>query len=276
MRQVNVSKYYPSVTKSYREIEKIPLAENSEFSLIWSKIGYLWDDQFILTLQLTGILRWEKILKIIPKVNHTQEERRKNILIKINEQIPYTYRRMIQILDILCGANLYDIDLIYNKYLLNIIVNPDSTNNIDSIARILNPIVPANLTMFIAMQIFLFLKIRHQAEAIQIVDANHNVWNLGAVKFVRRDGIYYRNKLTRRNGIQPDGGYRTKQNHRAEIDLLINGSQKNNGQIVNCRNGNYVRNASHRRNGIYTKMAMLANYCTVSHIKNGVEVTECV
>lgn len=276
IRDVHVERYYPSVLAPAKEFKTIAEAENPEFAVLWRRWWKWYLNTFVYDLDYEGAARWENMIGIRPKATDTLDERRAEILVRINATLPYTHRRLEQMLNALCGTGLYEIDLDYNKYNLAIITNPDVTMGLNRISTLLRAIVPANLTLDIVLDLLLPMPICHRAEIIQIVDAHQCIWNLGTAKTTHRDGEFARDGTIRRSGIHPDGNYRQQQMHRAEIDLLAESIMHNNGHMTNCRDGVYLRNGSHMRCGSYRETGMIGNYCTVTTTKNGIEVTEYV
>jgi hypothetical protein len=247
--------------KEVREFKLLATVENPELNLLWSTLGEVWSNQFIAELLISGVLRWENMLKLRPLSTDTIEDRRIRILAKINEQIPYTYRRMIQILNALCGEGLYDVDLDHNTYQLSILINPDITGNIDRISKTLYPIIPANLSLYLAMQMYQAWKIKHPADSLQIVDAHHIVWNLGEIQRAYWDGEFNLDSEIRLNAIRPDTNYRESQQHTAQFQIYIDARQTN-CQQYNLLDGSFCFDGSHIWRGEIQKSA-IGNGCTI-------------
>ena len=92
-RLVNLEKYYPNIMKDIREFQKISEVENAELNELWSSIDAVFKDEFISDITENGATRWEKMLKLYPKVTDTLEIRRSRILFKINSILPYTHKK---------------------------------------------------------------------------------------------------------------------------------------------------------------------------------------
>lgn len=125
------------------------------------------------------------------------------------------------------------------------------------------------------VQIFHKWEIHHRAECQQTVDAYQKFWNLGSVRSARRDGEFLRDGIIRRTGRHPVGQYREQQAHRLEVDMQVD-TVMNGSRIVNRRDGTHCRDGSHRRSGTHATGGMVSHACTVSYIKNGIEVIEYV
>ena len=261
VRDVHVERYYPSVLAPAKEFKAIANAENPELNLVWRRVWQLFLNTFVYNIDEVGAKRWESMLKLRPKATDTLEQRRQRILVKINSMLPYTYRRMLQILNALCGEGLYDVDLKYNQYLLNILVNPDITNNINQIGKTLRPIIPANLALYVAMGIYQTWVIDHAPKSVQVVNARHVYWNLGDLQRAYWDGEFTLDASIRLNAIRPDSNYRESQQHTAEFQLCVDAKQTN-CQPNNLLDGSFCLDGSHIWQG-ETQKSAISNACTI-------------
>lgn len=78
---------------------------------------------------------------------------------------------------------------------------------------------------FFYPDIHLRIPIHQRAECVQIVEARHCVWNLGALHYVQRDGEYRRDGTIRYGGIAPDEQYKDRQSHAAQVVMHVNAPQ---------------------------------------------------
>ena len=63
--------YLPPYLTTYKEIRAITDAEQPEFELAWSYADDSLNNQFVQDSSLTGVLRMEAILGIVPKTTDT-------------------------------------------------------------------------------------------------------------------------------------------------------------------------------------------------------------
>lgn len=145
-RQVDIAKYYPNIMKEVREFKWIATVENPELLLLWGTLGEVLSNQFIADLLVSGAERWETILKIRAKDTDTMEIRRARILAKINEDIPYTHRSLEQKLTAIYGENMTTVDIDYSRYAVSVTLDLSMMPNITTVDRLLQVIIPANLT----------------------------------------------------------------------------------------------------------------------------------
>lgn len=143
--------YLPPFIQKYREIKAIMDAEQVILVKTWEDAEALFANQFIQTATEDGIARYEKILGIIPKGTHTLDERRFNVLARMNEQLPYTLESLHNMLSSLCGDDGYTLSLDSNAYALSVKLALSNESNIQAVMELLNKIVPANISKSVVM-----------------------------------------------------------------------------------------------------------------------------
>lgn len=145
----NMLDYLPDYLQEYNELKAIMESEQTEFQFAWGKLNAVFNDQFVDSATLTGIRRWETVLGINPKATDTIEERKFRISIKLNQQLPYTFRFLKEQLTNLCGEEGKGFRLILNpdEYSLAIKLALSNKNNYEDISDMLKRFVPANLVV---------------------------------------------------------------------------------------------------------------------------------
>ena len=152
VREVDVRVYQPRLVKDTDEFKALAVTENPELTLCWEGLEAAEADQFVDTLTANGCKRWEKILNIQPKATDTLEERRFRIKTRLNENLPYTYRRLTQLLDALCGAGNYEATVFHNEYRLKVLLELIVKKTFDEAQELLERIIPANLILEVAIR----------------------------------------------------------------------------------------------------------------------------
>ena len=143
--------YLPPYLASYKEIRAIMDTEQPEFELAWSYAEDTLNNQFVQDSSSTGVLRMEAILGIVPKETDTLDERKFRILVKLNEQLPYTLPVLEEQLKRMCGENGYKVILSADKYLLNVKLALSNENNYQDVCEMLRRVVPANMIISVRM-----------------------------------------------------------------------------------------------------------------------------
>lgn len=223
-REVRVQRYYPNVIANADEFKQLAILENEEFKSIWEVLFKWFKNKFVYEADLQGIQRWEEMLKIIPKSKETLEDRRSNILVKINSILPYTIRRLKQILDLKFGKD-NAIPITTKNYELIINFNNEIELNAKTMRALLRAIIPANLIFKIIISWNFEQNIYNKASIIQYIDANHNFWNLGTAEKTYWDGVWCWDGSIDWSGLKPNAKYKERQSHVIDILTKVNSAQ---------------------------------------------------
>lgn len=275
-REVRVQRYYPNVIANADEFKQLAILENEEFKSIWEVLFKWFKNKFVYEADLQGIQRWEEMLKIIPKSKETLEDRRSNILVKINSILPYTIRRLKQILDLKFGKD-NAIPITTKNYELIINFNNEIELNAKTMRALLRAIIPANLIFKIIISWNFEQNIYNKASIIQYINTNHNFWNLGTAKKVYWDGIWNFNNIIDFSGIKPDALYRERQTHLLSIKnllmpvLYININYKiENKEQINSKCKQVISYSNKTENKINNKQKIYKKYQVSNINKNNV------
>lgn len=84
--QTFILNHYPPIIRNIREIQQIAAAEDTEFSKLGAATKRTLDNMFVLTADITGVQRFEKMLGIRPKASQGLEERKSIILFTMNRR----------------------------------------------------------------------------------------------------------------------------------------------------------------------------------------------
>lgn len=146
LRDVNLISYLPQFVQQYREIKQVMTAENPEIQVIEDESEIIKNNQFILTCNLIGIQRFEKLLGITPSEEDTLESRISRVMIRWNDVVPYTYRVLLQKLTTLCGTN-FEVIPKFNQYEMKIITHLDLYGQVDELQNLIGYMIPANIAV---------------------------------------------------------------------------------------------------------------------------------
>ncbi len=143
--------YLPLFMHDYPEIRAIMDSEQPEIEKLWDAVNDCLADQFIQFATENGVSRWEKILKITPYTDDTLDERKFRIITRLNFSLPYTYRRLQEILTSICGKDNFRTMLYNDEFHLIVKLAIGSEKNYSEVVKTLNAILPSNLTINVYM-----------------------------------------------------------------------------------------------------------------------------
>ena len=275
-RNVKLERYYPNVIANADEFRQLSVLEYDEFKTIWQANCKWFYNTFVYKADLQGIKRWEDMLNLTSKSTETLEDRRINILIKLNSMLPYTIRRLQQILDIRYGEN-NAIATTTKKYELLIDFNDETELVASSMRAILRCIIPANLIFKIIISCNFEQNIYNKANINQYINSTHDFWNLGTAEKVYWDGIWNFNNIIDFSGIKPDALYRERQTHLLSIKnllmpvLYININYKiENKEQINSKCKQVISYSNKTENKINNKQKIYKKYQVSNINKNNV------
>lgn len=151
-REVKVQRYYPNVIANADEFKQLAILENEEFKSIWEVLFKWFKNRFVSEADLEGVQRWEQMLKIIPSKEATLEDRKQFILRRINTILPYTIRRLQQILNAVYGDDFAVVST-NKKYELWVDIDNRIILKTPSMRTLLRAIIPANLIIKILQEL---------------------------------------------------------------------------------------------------------------------------
>lgn len=140
---VNLIEYYPEFLQEVNEYKAITNAQNPEFNLLYKRLSSLDNNLLPGSAELHGIEMYEKWLNI-PSNNYlTLDERRGNILAKLNETLPYTEIKLQKMLAAICGWGHFT----YKRTgaYVQVLLDPTVGDKGVSVYRLLDRVLPLNL-----------------------------------------------------------------------------------------------------------------------------------
>lgn len=152
--------YLPQSLQENRELAAIMEAEQPEIDNLWNSAEQALTNQFVLEATEDGVKRWESMLDIPPKGTDTIDERKFRILTKMNQELPYTLRKLEHTLTNLCGIDGFSIKVFAVEHHIEVKLALGNHNSYSEVESILNKMIPANMT-----------------RNIELMYNSYNVWN---------------------------------------------------------------------------------------------------
>lgn len=144
--------YLPPFVQEYKEIAILMNAEQYEVDRLWTEADDAFADQFIMDATEYGVSRRESMLGISPKGTDTLDERKFRILTKLNQELPYTLRKLEQALVNLCGEDGYSIELKAAEYHIEVKLAISNAKNYTEVENILKKMIPANMMSIVSIK----------------------------------------------------------------------------------------------------------------------------
>lgn len=157
VRDVNLLGHLPPFIQEYLEIREIMQAENPEFQFVEDESEIIKNNQFIQTCNLTGISKFESLIGIVPSADDTLESRINRVLVRWNDTVPYTWQRLLNKLNTLCGADNYEIIRNLDEHELDVTTHLDLYGQVEELDYFLSYMLPANLILQSRNELFINL-----------------------------------------------------------------------------------------------------------------------
>lgn len=152
IREVDLVSMLPPFLAEYRELRAALEAENPEFVLVWRAADRVLNNEFITTADEYGIGRFEQMLNIPPSREDSLETRRTRVLSRWFTTLPYTWRRLLQKLSLICGAEGFQALMPEeNGYRVRVCIRMDGYEgpHLREVRRMLDGMVPVNMAVLL-------------------------------------------------------------------------------------------------------------------------------
>lgn len=106
---------------------------------------------FIETADEEGIEDLETKLSIKPKATDSLSDRKFRLLARINQQLPYSWAKLHQQMQALCGEEGYSLNRIVGEYKIIVRVALTAKSNFDDVGTMLERVVPYNTVIDLSL-----------------------------------------------------------------------------------------------------------------------------
>lgn len=143
---MKIINYMPNFLQNVREFEIISNLEDEELEKLKLQIDKIIKEVIVNTSEDYGLKRYEKIYNI-DVVSDDIDVRRFNIISKINNKAPFTYKWLDNKLKQLVGENNYKINIEYDNYKVIISIVYLFGDIVNNLQEDLKQLLPANLVI---------------------------------------------------------------------------------------------------------------------------------
>lgn len=152
IRNVNLIDHLPPYIQKYREMQVIMNAENPDVQAVEDASEIVKNNMFVLHADEAGIERYERMLGLTPSKDDSLYKRQTRVLTYYANDTIYTLHDLIEYMDVICGAGNYTLELIPDKYTINIEVSPNDDDLTNTIASMLMNVLPANMVYKVVLK----------------------------------------------------------------------------------------------------------------------------
>lgn len=163
MKPSDLLSYLPPVLQLVREFQALAQAGDIEADALWEGTAEMTANQFVDTLNLYGVKRWEGMLGIKPLGTDTLEDRRFRIKAWMNHSLPYTIRSLNNMISGLCGADGYTLTL--EGFEMTVRLELTVKKQFYEVENLLERVVPANIRLAVQIRYNQYFKLRQRTHA---------------------------------------------------------------------------------------------------------------
>lgn len=166
LRAACIRRYFPDVLANAAEFIAYADVVEPELDIVIQNLVGNALNTFVYDIDERGARRWEEMLHITPAVGAALEERRRQILAKINAQLPYTIRNFQKMLNATFGAGVVTVSVDHDNYAEWLSIAPGENIDQDFLTTYARQVTPANLTLNLRTDHAVTTAIRHGGAAI--------------------------------------------------------------------------------------------------------------
>lgn len=146
-REINILEYLPYFLQEIDEYVEVTKVENPEISDLWTQLSTVQNEFYLEDSTEYAVKRWEKILEIKPADTDTLDERKFRIVMRLSQQIPYTYASLEEALITLCGPRGYTLEVNPVACTISVRVTLGVKFMFDEVKKLLDRVLPCNLLL---------------------------------------------------------------------------------------------------------------------------------
>lgn len=145
MERKRLTEYLPRFMQNFSELKEFLRVTNNETDRISTQIGRILDEAFIMDCTEYGLRKYENLLHIIPADNESLETRKMRVLMRWYNYAPYTFRVLVNKLNMICGVNNYELQADLENYYFKVLTELGTYGSTDELAYIFESILPQNI-----------------------------------------------------------------------------------------------------------------------------------
>ncbi len=144
-REVKLLSHLPTYIQNYKEMELLQNALNPEVQSIQDETERLFNNQYVHTCDVNGIENFERLLNIKVDKAEDLEARKRRVLLRLNDNLPYTYKVLLYKLNVICDKSNYILTPFFNIYEMDLEVSLSQKGQVHELDHMLSTVLPANI-----------------------------------------------------------------------------------------------------------------------------------
>ncbi|WJY27486.1 putative phage tail protein [Sporosarcina trichiuri] len=181
--------HLPADYRKIREFRKLSGSVSTEYDAADRAFEQVENDQFITSSSEPAIARREKPFGIVPDLTvETLPFRKRRLLARMQENVPYVVEYLRELLDSLLGGRLTEIELDSLLFEMEVLVYVESASFYREVEKLLERIVPLNIDLTVAVLMIREVMVLHSAAyAFRVKHKRTNRFRTAAIPGVLRE-----------------------------------------------------------------------------------------
>ena len=221
---VKTLKHLPKFLPTDNDLKNTALISDDEHEKLRLDILDVKNQLFVETATW-GLSDWERVLDLSVKENASIEDRRIQILLKLQGLNTVSETFMNNLINMFCEDKSGYIIQHNPEYWFELCISGDDEIKWKELLEAVNTYKPAHLGFAVVIRIISQILTSHKANITQYVNANHNFWNLGTAEKTYWDGVWCWDGSIDWSGLKPNAKYKERQSHVIDILTKVNSTQ---------------------------------------------------
>lgn len=142
---VDTLHYYPKRIQEIKEYIRLSAGVDTKLTAVWDEIERITKNMYLDTMDEDTCLMWEKILNITTNPLDSLDDRRGRIKGYSASNLPYTEKKMREVLQSMCGEGGYDLVIDTKAGTVDIFIMLSNTRLIDNTYDVIRKMAPADM-----------------------------------------------------------------------------------------------------------------------------------
>lgn len=197
---VDLASMLPKYFQDVMEFQEIMSAENASLEILERSIGRVWDNNYIQTCDENTVSLYEQLLNVVPRTGESLEYRKKVILNRLSQRLPYSLPRLKELLDAAVGRNGYELLVRHQEYKLELNIIDQTYLVLLDVKSTVQEMIPAHLLFIFAGRFSAAVPVDiHYTGRLELQSEYHARYNR---KFLILDGTWTMDGTYKLNGYK--------------------------------------------------------------------------
>ena len=142
---ISTLQWFPAHIQRIKEYIRMTVGVDSELYKVWDEVDLITQNMYLSTMDANTCLRWENFLGIVASPLDTLDDRRSRIKGYFASNLPYTEKKMNEVLTAMCGADGYELVIDPHEGSVNVMIKLNNVRLVDNSYDVIRRMAPADM-----------------------------------------------------------------------------------------------------------------------------------